>query len=120
LPPVAGGNGFFDQQTGGLAGGGRLGKPNERIFADVAYPHVRQHQLSHVCLPFFNITTPKTTFSKAIVKNTKAMFGVGDFANQIAEPAKQSAAKKLMPAPSFLFLMGVAFINVCALMLPNR
>jgi hypothetical protein len=39
------------------------------------------------------------------------MFGVGDFAKKIAEPAKQTAAKKLMPAPSFLFLMGVAFIN---------
>jgi len=47
------------------------------------------------------------------------MFGVGDFAKKIAEPAKQTAAKKLMPAPSFLFLMCVVFINVCALMLPN-
>jgi hypothetical protein len=51
----------------------------------------------------------------AIVKNTKAMFGVGDFVKQIAEPAKQTAAKKPIPAPSFLFLMGVDFIYVCAL-----
>jgi hypothetical protein len=56
----------------------------------------------------------------AIARNTIAMLGFGDFANQIAEePAKQTAAKKFMPAPSFLFLMGVFFINICALMLPN-
>jgi hypothetical protein len=80
---------------------------------------VRQHKISHVCLLFFNITMPATKFSMAIVEYIKAMFGVGDFAKQIAEPVKQTAAKKLMPAPTFQFLLGVAFINVCAFMLPN-
>ena len=62
---------------------------------------------------FFNNITPTTPFRMAIAENTKAMFGVGDFAKKIAEPAKHTAEKKLIAAPTLQFLLDVAFINVC-------